>query len=93
MDDNVIPFARPSWRDLARNASFGECSADANNLAASLGTPDQWRESAILHLKAASSCPAPDGVLVSQAALHLVLGYVEHLEGRLGLIPDPAGAA
>jgi hypothetical protein len=61
--------------------------------ATELGSPDEWLETAIVTLKAASSCDAKGGVLVSQAALHVVLAYVEELEGRLGLIPEPNGAA
>ncbi|KQN19432.1 hypothetical protein ASE86_13235 [Sphingomonas sp. Leaf33] len=52
-----------------------------------------WIDTAILHLKQASSGRTDGGVDVSVASLHLVLGYVEHLEGRLGLIPQPPRAA
>jgi hypothetical protein len=90
---NVIPFpTRSKSDDVARIAAFSEGSVDPNHLAASLGTPEEWRWTAIDYLKAASCCPAPDGVIVSQAALHIILAYVESLEGRLGIIPAPPGA-
>ena len=85
MSDNVVIFNRPTWNDEDRLEVFGSCEVDATKLAAYLGTPEQWRHSAILHLKAASTCPAPDGVIVSQAALHLVLTYLERLEISAGI--------
>lgn len=69
------------------------------HVAWAMGQPDDpneargWISSAILHLKQVSSGRTDGGVDVSVASLHLVLGYVEHLEGRLGLIPQPPSAA
>jgi hypothetical protein len=99
MGDNVISLADRreapgAGERLAdeRCIAFLRGAVDADRLAAELGTPEQWRGSAISHLKAASSCPAPDGVIVCQAALHLVLDYVAHLERQLGIIPASNGA-
>jgi hypothetical protein len=57
------------------------------------GEARAWVHDAILHLKQASSGHTACGVEVAVSALHLALGYIEHLEGRLGLIPQPNGAA
>lgn len=91
--DNVIPFARPLRDDGPRHAAFASGEADPNRLAADLGDAEEWLETAIIHLKVASCSPSPDGAVVSQAALNLVLGHMERLEIRLGLIPPAGGAA
>lgn len=105
MTDNVIPFPAPSspvdaplanvayLPDAERFDALRRHVADAMSLAVDLGSPREWTESAILHLKAQSSGHTDGGVDVSVAALHLVLGYVEYLEGRLGIIPTPGDAA
>ncbi|HEX8382862.1 MAG TPA: hypothetical protein VF592_05740 [Sphingomonas sp.] len=105
MSADIIPFGRrPQTPDEVLNAAAHLAEpartdalrrhvANAMSLAVDLGGPREWTESAIVHLKEQSSGRASGGADVSVAALHLVLGYVEHLEGRLGIIPAPGGAA
>lgn len=66
-------------------------ASDMDELAAELGTPGEWAESAFTYLKARTNFGADGAVKVSVAALHLVLGHVEDLEQRLGL-HGPGGA-
>jgi hypothetical protein len=58
-----------------------------------LGTPEDWTASAIVHLRGKSAGQVDGGVHVSAAALHLALGYIEQLEGRLALVPMQGGTA
>lgn len=52
--------------------------ADANNLAADLGTPSEWTASAIDHLRQRCADTADGGVRVSAAALRLVLAHIDN---------------
>lgn len=63
-----------------------------DRLAAELGSPDDWLNSAIAHLKVQSSPPhrAAGSTTVSVAALDLVLMRLEHLEDG---VPDWPGNA
>ena len=72
---------------LHRHVAIAMC--EANDLAEA----STWVTDAILNLKEQSSGRASGGVEVSASALHLILGYVEFLEGQLGIIAPPAGAA
>jgi hypothetical protein len=93
--DNIVPFRRPGFDgcDPGRFDALHHGDADVNRLAYDLGSPDEWLASAIEHLKTASSRATTSHVRVSSAALHLVLGHVERLEARLGMIPPVGGAA
>jgi hypothetical protein len=77
----------------SRYVALRDGAADVNRLAEELGSPDEWLATAIDHLKVRSSGVTEGSVSVSVAALYLVLGHVEELEGRLGLIPMPPCAA
>lgn len=96
MNDNVVLFPARDSNGSDRIDAVSHGSTDANALAASLGSPDEWAASAILYLKGQSvgAHGQIDGLAtVSRASLHVVLAYVERLEARLGLIPDPGSAA
>ena len=75
-------FPGANSNDSDRLAALEQHTADANALAAELGTRLDWICSAVDHLKIASSGNAGGSTVVSTAALHIVLGYVEELEGR-----------
>ena len=63
--------------------------------AAALGTEDEWAHTAIGYLKCMTSGDGGHSggraIMVSHAAISLLLGYVERLEIAAGIIPVPAG--
>lgn len=104
MTDNVLHFpSRPQSVDdvLAAAAHLPEDERFHvlhRYVAGAMGRADdgaavEWVATALMHLKERTSGHTDGGVEVSVAALHLVLGYIEFLEGRLGIIASPPGAA
>lgn len=102
---DVIPFSRrpQSVEELLHtNAHLSEAErfdrlhqhvATAMGMNDDFAQANEWVGEAILHLKQMSSGHTTGGVEVSVAGLHLALGYIEHLEGRLCIIPQLPGAA
>lgn len=96
MNDNVVFFPARDSNGSDRIDAVSDGDTDANALAAELGSPDEWAASAILYLKGQSVGAhgrVNGAATVSRASLHVVLAYIERLEGRLGLIPDPESVA
>lgn len=82
MSATVIPFPGEDRNESDRLASFQRREADANVLAAQIGTLDEWTFSAIDHLKIASCEGSGGSVIVSAAALHLALAHIDEMDAR-----------
>lgn len=54
--------------------------ATLNDLAASMGTPEEWLDAAMIHLKVATCEQKTPKILVSEAAVGLLLYRIEQLE-------------
>lgn len=100
MSDNVLPFPGGDALARFRNLPEGERASavqrhvtDVMTLAGELGSPRDWAASAIQHVRERVGDRLDGGVDVSVAALHLVLGYVAHLETQLGLAPTRGDGA
>lgn len=70
------------WDDAAsdRLKKLHYEGATINDLAASLGTPEEWLEAAMIHLKLAACEQRTPKIVVSEAAVGLLLYRIEQLE-------------
>ena len=86
---DLISFPARSDAAPDRLAAITEKNTDVNDLASSLGSPDEWAASAIVYLKgkSVSAGGRVDGqATVSRASLHLLLAYVERLEAPAAML-------
>ncbi len=79
----VIPFPLDPIRESARLQAIHFDRLDLEDLAAELGSPDEWLTTAVLHLKA-QICEGDPGMTgsipVSTAAICIVLQRLEELD-------------
>jgi len=83
--NRVIPFPIDPGRESDRLQAIHSDHLDLDNLAATLGSPEEWLTTAILHLKSQVSegNGIASGVMpMSTAAVSLVLYRLEELEQR-----------
>lgn len=83
---SVVPFPTGERQRLAEQREIGRLQAvhcdrrPLVELTADLGTPAEWLEASIAHLKAQTSGLDSGAVDVSVAAVHLLLMHLEALE-------------
>ncbi len=77
MTARVISF--PAGMARNRRASFDGHTADLNALAGELGSFDEWLESAVSHLRAAAGDDHGGAIMVSRAAVQLILDRLDCL--------------